>query len=98
MLNISSESSGVNGDTTSNEGYQPQNANAKYASYNDTGKTPPGYHRYQSNTCDPTQDELPITMPDPNEGIPPPEGDPLVTQMMYGSMPRGQCNRLNYCQ
>lgn len=47
---------------------------------------PPGYHRYQSNTCDSTQDKLPITMPDPNEGISPAIGDPLIMNMMYGLM------------
>jgi hypothetical protein len=27
--------------------------------------------RYGSNTCDPEQSQLPITFPDPNEGVPP---------------------------
>jgi hypothetical protein len=75
------------------QAYQPQ-----YATYGYECESPVGYHRYQSNTCDPTQDELPITLPDPNEGIPPAEGDPLVMQMMTGSMPCGKCNQLNYCQ
>jgi hypothetical protein len=60
--------------------------------------SPPGYHRYQSNTCNPTQDQLPITFPDPNEGVPPFEYDPLIMNLKYGSMPCGACNKLNYCQ
>lgn len=60
--------------------------------------SPPGYHRYQSNTCNPKQDQLPITFPDPNEGVPPFEYDPLIMDLKYGSMPCGACNKLNYCQ
>jgi hypothetical protein len=60
--------------------------------------SPPGYHRYQSNTCNPTQDKLPITFPDPNEGVPPFEYDPLIMNLKYGSMPCGACSKLNYCQ
>lgn len=60
--------------------------------------SPPGYHRYQSNLCDPQQDQLPITLPDPNEGLDPVEVDPLYDQMKYGSMPCDQCFRLNLCQ
>lgn len=57
-----------------------------YKRNNPTCDMPPGYHRYQSNTCDSTQDKLPITMPNPNEDIPPAIGDPLVMNMMYGLM------------
>ena len=32
---------------------------------------PRNYHRYGSNLSDPTQDKLPITFPNPNEGLPP---------------------------
>lgn len=32
---------------------------------------PRDYHRYGSNLCDPTQEKLPITFPNPNEDIPP---------------------------
>lgn len=60
--------------------------------------TPPGYHRYQSNLCNPQQDELPITFPDPNEGLEPVKVDPMFDEMKYGSMPCDQSFRLNLCQ
>lgn len=70
----------------------------EYEKYNNCGYVPPGYHRYQSNLCDRTQDELPITMPDPNEGIDPLNADPLWLSIQYGSLPCGKSNKLNYCQ
>jgi competence protein ComGC len=70
----------------------------EYVKYENCGYVPPGYHRYQSNLCDPTQDELPITMPDPNEGIDPLNADPLWLSIQYGSLPCGKSNKLNYCQ
>lgn len=67
----------------------------KYARYVPYCNSPYGYHRYQSNQCDPTQDKLPITLPDPNDGIPPISEDTLVMRMMFGNTP---CGKLNYCQ
>lgn len=78
--------------------YQGLNIIRNYALYNPDSPSPKGYHRYGSNLCDPTQDELPITFPDPNADLPPFECDPLVMQLKYGSMPCGTCNQLNYCQ
>jgi hypothetical protein len=69
-----------------------------YAAYQYDKESPKDYHRYQSNLCDPTQDELPITFPDPNADLPPFEYDPLIMQLKYGSMPCDSCNQLNYCQ
>ena len=72
-----------------------------YASCHNCGQceyTPPGYHRYGSNTCDPTQDELPITMPDPNEGLDPLNADPLWLSIQTGSAGCGTPGRLNFCQ
>lgn len=43
----------------------------QYSRYNYHCMSPWGYHRYQSNLCDPTQDELPITFPDPNADLEP---------------------------
>lgn len=62
-----------------------------------SNKVPDHYHRYESNLCDPTQDDLPITMPDPNEDISQ-VPDSLEIDVMYGSMKCGKCNNLNYCQ
>jgi len=44
---------------------------------------PPNYHRYGSNLSDPTQDRLPITFPDPNEGIPPIELKTKEEEIIY---------------
>lgn len=38
-----------------------------YAVYKNTVIKPKGYYRYQSNISDPTQERLPIDLPDPNE-------------------------------
>lgn len=52
----------------------PNNPKAPaYAKYKYQCAYPCGYHRYGSNRCDPQQDELPITMPNPNSGVPPPQ-------------------------
>jgi cytoskeletal protein RodZ len=80
------------------ESYTKQSS---YASCHNCGQcayTPPGYHRYGSNTCDPTQDELPITMPDPNEGLDPLNADPLWLSIQTGSAGCGTPGRLNFCQ
>jgi hypothetical protein len=81
----------------------------------DTGKAPaptpmmledyPQYNppRYGSNTCDPEQTELPITFPDPNEGVPPLE---LTTPQMqiFDRIKRGSLtcdcdtSTVNFCQ
>lgn len=70
---------------------------SSYKFYSHTLYTPPGYHRYHSNNCNPKQDNLPITFPDPNEGIPI-ETNQDQLELMYGSLPCYKCNRLNYCQ
>lgn len=69
-----------------------------YSDYQNCGYIPPGYHRYGSNTCDPTQDELPITMPDPNAGLDPLSADPLWLSIQMGSAGCGTPGKLNYCQ
>ena len=56
------------------------------------------YYRYQANTCDPTQDTLPITFPDPNEDLDPFEPDPLWDFIKYGSISPEMHGTLNYCQ
>jgi hypothetical protein len=40
------------------------------------------YHRYQSNLANPTQDTLPITLPNPNEGIIPVHPQTLEQQIL----------------
>jgi len=50
--------------------YQKPSEKSTYMVYQHRCNKPKNYHRYQSNLCDPTQDYLPITMPNPNEGIP----------------------------
>jgi hypothetical protein len=59
---------------------------------------PTSYYRYQSNTCDPKQDTLPITFPDPNEDLDPFEPDPLWDFIKYGSISPEMHGTLNYCQ
>jgi hypothetical protein len=61
-----------------------------------------GCARYASNTCNPTQQTLPITFPDPNEGVPPLVMTPemkLFERIKNGSM-SCDCdgNKLNFCQ
>lgn len=58
--------------------------------------------RYASNTCDPHQQRLPITFPDPNEGVPPLVMTPemqLFERIKNGSL-SCDCdgNKLNFCQ
>jgi len=84
--------------TYNTEGIVTEPYENDYQKYGDCGYIPPGYHRYQSNLCDPTQDELPITMPDPNEGLEPLNADPLWLSIQHGSLPCGKSNKLNYCQ
>ena len=65
-----------------------------YSNYEGLAKKPPGYHRYQSNLCDPTQDELPITFPDPDYDAPDIQFDKIQQiqyDLMYGSQP--PCNQ-----
>jgi hypothetical protein len=58
-----------------------------------------GYHRYQSNLCDPTQDELPITFPNPNLDLPVDKScvasqkDRILNNLKYGSESCG-CNQV----
>jgi len=84
--------------TYSTDGIVTEDYEKGYERYDNCGYVPPGYHRYQSNLCDPTQDELPITMPNPNEGLDPVNIDPLWSSIQYGSLPCGKSNKLNYCQ
>lgn len=64
-----------------------------YSTYQYQCNRPQGYFRYQANLCDPTQNHLPITMPNPNEGLPPlslpTQADKLVYNLKYGSQ---SCN------
>lgn len=84
--------------TQTTDGIITESYENNYQTYSNCGYVPPGYHRYQSNLCDPTQDELPITMPDPNEGLDPLNADPLWLNIQTGSLPCGQFGKLNYCQ
>jgi hypothetical protein len=76
----------------------PQNHN-KYSKYNYSCNAPRGYHRYQSNLCDPTQDELPITFPNPNLDLPidmscvATQKDRIINNLKYGSESCG-CNQV----
>ena len=74
------------------------NLTKSYSVYNHECKPPQGYHRYQSNTCKVSQDELPITMPDPNEGTIRPVMEKTLENMYYGSLPCHECEKLNLCQ
>jgi hypothetical protein len=69
-----------------------------YMAYTGVCMSPKIYHRYQANICDQKQDELPITMPDPNEGTIRPVMDKLYENVYFGSLPCNQCNNLNFCQ
>lgn len=84
--------------TQTTDGIVTEPYQKNYERYENCGYIPSGYHRYQSNLCDPTQDELPITMPDPNEGLDPLNADPLWLSIQHGSLPCGQSGKLNYCQ
>ena len=77
------------------EGFPPK----QYALYSSQVKTPKGYHRYGSNLCDPQQDELPITLPDPNVGVAP--LSMTTDQMMFDQVKKGSLSELggfNLCQ
>lgn len=60
-----------------------------YSTYQYQCNRPKCYHRYQSNLCDPNQDHLPITMPNPNQGLRPPRlssnEDKIIYDLKYGS-------------
>jgi hypothetical protein len=80
--------------------YSPNRVN-HYAKYKYKCAYPCGYHRYQSNTCDPQQDELPITMPNPNAALPPlqlTKDDEMMIGVMNGSQSCGERAKLNFCQ
>lgn len=82
------------------EPYSPNHKN-NYAKYKYNCAYPCGYHRYQSNTCDPQQDELPITMPDPNAALPPMQltaEDEMMIGVMNGSQGCGNSGTINLCQ
>jgi hypothetical protein len=68
------------------------------SSHSDPSEPPKSYYRYQANTCDPTQDTLPITFPDPNEDLDPFQPDPLWDFIRYGSLSPEMHGTLNYCQ
>jgi hypothetical protein len=57
---------------------------------------PAGYHRYQSNLCDPQQDQLPITMPNPNAALPPPVVS-KEAEMLLGVMNGPSCGCADAC-
>ena len=77
----------------SNEGYNSYNPYNQYPIYSTKCASPEIYHRYQSNLCVPTQDELPITMPDPNEGQEKCNMDKTRESVYFqGSLP---CNAMN---
>jgi hypothetical protein len=81
------------------EEYSPNTKN-EYAKNKYQCAYPCGYHRYQSNTCAPQQDRLPITMPDPNQGLPPPletEESRFLQGVMNGSLSCGN-GKQNLCQ
>ncbi len=81
------------------EKYSPNTKN-EYAKHKSQCAYPCGYHRYQSNTCAPQQDELPITMPNPNAGLPPPletEESKFLQGVMNGSLGCGN-GKINLCQ
>lgn len=82
--------------------YYSSNSKNEYAKNKYKCAYPCGYHRYQSNLCDPQQDELPITMPDPNAGIPPiPRSELTQEAIMFQGVMNGSmspCGRLNFCQ
>ena len=84
--------------SSTSEPYSPNHKN-NYAKHKSKCAYPCGYHRYQSNTCNPQQDELPITMPDPNAGVPPPELDfdaQMLEKIKAGSM--ATLGKINLCQ
>lgn len=63
-----------------------------YTTYSSNCAPSDKYHRYQANLCDKTQDELPITLPDPNEGQERPVMDDMKYNVFYqGSLP---CNKM----
>lgn len=83
--------------------YKPSSENynfpSHYSKYNYSCNSPMGYHRYQSNLCDPTQDELPITFPNPNLDLPVDKScvasqkDRILNNLKYGSESCG-CNQV----
>lgn len=63
-----------------------------YTTYSSNCAPATEYHRYQANLCDRTQDVLPITLPDPNEGQDRPIMDDMKYNVFYqGSLP---CNQM----
>lgn len=82
------------------EKFPIRNTNS-YVQYSSIMKACPSknYHRYGSNLCDPQQDELPITLPDPNAKVPPLEltrDQMMFQQVKYGSM--SELGGINLCQ
>lgn len=54
-----------------------------YKIYNPKCIPPPKYYRYQSNICDPTQNSLPLTMPNPNENTVKPQMDKIMENIFF---------------
>lgn len=59
-----------------------------YKNYKYECMKPQGYHRYGSNLCNPEQDRLPITFPNPNEGLKPikinSRKEQIICDLQYG--------------
>lgn len=72
-----------------------------YSTYEFLCNKPKGYHRYQSNLCDPQQDHLPITFPKPFINLPEinlktPQ-DKIICNLKYGyDPPNRNCNCEEY--
>lgn len=53
-----------------------------YQFYRDVNQCAHNYHRYGANLANPRQDVLPLTMPDPNEGVEPVHPADLKQQIL----------------
>ena len=82
--------------------YQRPSDKYSYSTYQYICNRPEGYHRYQSNLCDPTQDHLPITMPNPNEGITEQQinsySEYLISKLKYGTDYCQKCKSCKNCE